>query len=95
MKFIAIMKTGFLFCIAMGLGVSSCSLITVPVKTAGSIVNTTVSTTGRVVTAPFEAVGRKNAVSVEESESPQSGTKTRVLDQKPQRRETPPDEVNQ
>jgi len=28
------------------------------VKTAGSIVTTTVSTTGKVVTAPFNAVGR-------------------------------------
>lgn len=94
MKFIATMKTGILFCITLGLGVSSCSLITVPVKTAGSIVNTTVSTTGRVVTAPFEAAGRRNSSGGEESESQQSGTKTRVLDRKPQRRETPPDEVN-
>ena len=95
MKFIATMKTGFLFCIAMGLGVSSCSLITVPVKTAGSFVNTTVSTTGRVVTAPFEAAGRRNSGGGEESEPQQSGTKTRALDRQPQRRETPPDEVNQ
>lgn len=33
--------------------VSSCSLVTVPVKTAGAIVTTTVKTTGTIVTAPF------------------------------------------
>ncbi len=32
---------------------SSCSLVTVPVKTAGAIVTTTVKTTGTIVTAPF------------------------------------------
>lgn len=88
MKLIAAMKTGFLLCGALGLGVSSCSLITVPVKTAGSIVTTTVSTTGRVVAAPFEAAGRRSSSSKEEVESQPYSTK-------PQRRETPPDEVNQ
>lgn len=33
---------------------SSCSLVTVPVKTAGAIVTTTVKTTGTIVTAPFD-----------------------------------------
>ena len=33
---------------------SSCSLVTVPVKTAGSVANTTVKTTGKVLTAPFK-----------------------------------------
>jgi hypothetical protein len=32
-----------------------CSLVTVPVKTAGKIVDTTVRTTGQVVEAPFKA----------------------------------------
>lgn len=33
----------------------SCSLVTVPVKTAGKIVDTTIRTTGQVVEAPFKA----------------------------------------
>jgi hypothetical protein len=32
-----------------------CSLVTVPVKTAGKIVDTTVRTSGEVVEAPFKA----------------------------------------
>jgi hypothetical protein len=32
---------------------ASCSLVTVPVKTVGSVANTTVRTTGKVLTAPF------------------------------------------
>ena len=32
-----------------------CSLVTVPVKTAGKIVDTTIRTTGQVVEAPFKA----------------------------------------
>lgn len=32
---------------------TGCSLVTVPVKTAGAIVTTTVKTTGAIVTAPF------------------------------------------
>jgi len=36
---------------------SSCSLVTVPVKTAGSVANTTVKTTGKVLTAPFKGRG--------------------------------------
>jgi hypothetical protein len=42
---------------------AGCSLVTVPVKTAGGIVTTTVKTTGDIVTAPFDAVGRRPAVS--------------------------------
>ena len=34
-----------------------CSLVTVPVKTAGKIVDTTIRTTGQVVEAPFKAAG--------------------------------------
>jgi hypothetical protein len=34
---------------------TGCSLVTVPVKTAGKIVDTTVRTTGQVVEAPFKA----------------------------------------
>ena len=33
---------------------ASCSLVTVPVKVAGGIVETTVKTTGDVATAPFK-----------------------------------------
>ncbi|MCB1212547.1 MAG: hypothetical protein KDK97_24695, partial [Verrucomicrobiales bacterium] len=40
---------------------TGCSLVTVPVKTAGGIVTTTVKTTGDIVTAPFDAVGRRQA----------------------------------
>ncbi len=36
---------------------SSCALVTVPVKTAGSIAETTISTTGTVVSSPFQAMG--------------------------------------
>lgn len=32
---------------------SHCSLVTVPVKTAGEVVETTVETTGNVIEAPF------------------------------------------
>jgi hypothetical protein len=39
------------------LGSGSCSLVTVPVKVAGGIVETTVETTGKVIAAPFNAVG--------------------------------------
>gem|GEM_PF-6462439 len=38
----------------MGTG---CSLVTVPVKTVGSLAETTVKTAGGVVEAPFKAVG--------------------------------------
>ena len=31
-----------------------CSLVTVPVKTAGKIVDTTIRTTGQIVEAPFK-----------------------------------------
>jgi hypothetical protein len=95
MQFIAHMENGLRLCCVLCLGVSSCSLITVPVKTVGSIVTTTVSTTGRVVAAPFEAVGRRSSSSEDATASETSGTKTQVLDRKPQQRETPPDETNQ
>ena len=55
------MKTRILLTYVLCLMTSSCSLVTVPVKTAGGIVKTTVSTTGKVVTAPFDAVGRSKA----------------------------------
>ena len=38
------------------LGVA-CSLVTVPVKTVGSLAETTVKTAGGVVEAPFKAMG--------------------------------------
>lgn len=44
-----LLSTATMFC-AMG-----CSLVTVPVKTAGKIVDTTIRTTGQVVEAPFKA----------------------------------------
>lgn len=44
-----------------------CSLVTVPVKTAGKVVTTTVSTTGKVVAAPFNAVGGNKADKKEEA----------------------------
>jgi hypothetical protein len=37
---------------------AGCSLVTVPVETAGKIVTTTVKTTGSVAEAPFKAVSR-------------------------------------
>lgn len=52
----------FLLCVVT----SSCSLVTVPVKTAGAIVTTTVKTTGTIVTAPF---GGENEEDREERES--------------------------
>lgn len=51
------MKTSILLLYALCVMTPGCSLVTVPVKTAGKIVTTTVSTTGKVVAAPFEAVG--------------------------------------
>jgi len=95
MQFNGCMKNGLFLSSILCLGVSSCSLITVPVKTAGSIVTTTVSTTGRVVAAPFEAAGRRNSSRDDEADSQESGAKTRVQERKPQRREAPPDETNQ
>jgi hypothetical protein len=35
----------------------ACSLVTVPVKTVGSLAETTVKTAGGVVEAPFKAMG--------------------------------------
>ncbi len=49
---------------------SGCSLVTVPVKTAGGIVTTTVSTTGKVVAAPFNAIGRSKDSKKKEKEAP-------------------------
>lgn len=49
---------------------SGCSLVTVPVKTAGGIVTTTVSTTGKVVTAPFNAMGRNRDSKKDEKQAP-------------------------
>jgi hypothetical protein len=40
---------------AAALLLSGCSLVTVPVKTAGSVVNTAIKTTGSVAEAPFKA----------------------------------------
>lgn len=40
---------------------ASCSLVTVPVKTAGKIVETTIETTGKIVTAPFDRGGSKDS----------------------------------
>jgi hypothetical protein len=52
------MKTPALACIGItALSGASCSLVTVPVKVAGGIVETTVETTGKVITAPFKAIG--------------------------------------
>jgi hypothetical protein len=55
-----------------------CSLVTVPVKTAGGIVNTSVKTTGRVVEAPFKAVsgGYREESARPPAATPPSGTKT-------------------
>lgn len=50
----------------------ACSLVTVPVKVAGGIVETTVTTTGDVVSAPFKAIGgndRDNRDSKEQQKS--------------------------
>ena len=52
------MKSSVLVCIlTAALGGTACSLVTVPVKVAGGIVETTVETTGKVITAPFKAIG--------------------------------------
>lgn len=57
-----------LFSVAI-FGLSGCSLVTVPVKAAGSIVTTTVGTTGDIVTAPFDAVsGRERRRDKEKKE---------------------------
>ncbi len=46
-------------CVVIGLAAAGvgCSLVTVPVKTAGKVVETTVKTTGNVAEAPFKAAG--------------------------------------
>ena len=47
---------------------SSCSLITVPVKTAGAIVETSIKTTGKIVTAPFDRGSSEEENAKEEKE---------------------------
>jgi hypothetical protein len=49
------MKLRFALLVPVLASLPACSLVTVPVKTAGGIVNTTVRTSGRVVEAPFKA----------------------------------------
>lgn len=66
MRIVEYMKTSILMTYVLCLMTPGCSLVTVPVKTAGKIVTTTVSTTGKVVTAPFDAVSRKRADKKEE-----------------------------
>jgi hypothetical protein len=46
-----------LFLATAALTGTACSLVTVPVKVAGGIVETTVTTTGDIVSAPFKAIG--------------------------------------
>ena len=43
-------------CLAL-VAMTSCSLVTVPVKTAGGVAKTTVKTVGKVAEAPFKAAG--------------------------------------
>jgi hypothetical protein len=43
--------------VALALGLTSCSLVTVPVKTVGGVAKTTVKTVGKVAEAPFKAAG--------------------------------------
>lgn len=63
-----------LCCLFFLLQLNSCSLVTVPVKTAGAIVTTTVETTGNIVTAPFNAAGRGSAkASAPETPPPRRG----------------------
>ena len=56
------------------LALTNCSLITVPIETAGSIVTTTVKTTGSVIEAPFR--GRSRDRKPEEDED-HAASKTR------------------
>lgn len=67
MRIVEYMKTSILMTCVLCLMTPGCSLVTVPVKTAGKIVTTTVSTTGKVVTAPFDAVGRDKAAKKEKA----------------------------
>jgi hypothetical protein len=46
-----------LFLAFAALSGTACSLVTVPVKVAGDIVETTVKTTGDIIAAPFNAIG--------------------------------------
>jgi hypothetical protein len=51
-------KMTWFWILALGLFMGTgCSLVTVPVKTVGSLAETTVKTAGGVVEAPFKAVG--------------------------------------
>ncbi len=49
-----------LLCLVFATFLGGCSLITVPVKTAGSLAETTVRTTGSVVEAPFRARSQRS-----------------------------------
>lgn len=42
-------------------GLTACSLVTVPVKTVGSVANTTVKTAGGVAEAPFKAAATRKS----------------------------------
>ena len=55
---------------------SQCSLVTVPVETAGSIVTTTVKTTGKVLTAPFGGKDEKEGKDKEKGDDKEEQAKT-------------------
>jgi hypothetical protein len=57
---------------------ASCSLVTVPVKVAGGIVETTVKTTGDVAAAPFKLFS-DNSDSTAEKKTIEKSGKTRAL----------------
>lgn len=74
------MKSSVLVCIlTAALGGTACSLVTVPVKVAGGIVETTVETTGKVITAPFKAIGGDD----KEEAKPNGGQKDAPSESKP------------
>jgi hypothetical protein len=54
-----------MWCVLVG---GACSLVTVPVKTIGSLAETTVKTAGGVVEAPFKAMGGGREQPPEEDE---------------------------
>jgi hypothetical protein len=64
------MKPSLLLLALMSLFLTRCSLVTVPVKTAGNVVETTVTTAGKVAEAPFKAVGGRQ-VPAENTETAQ------------------------
>jgi hypothetical protein len=51
---------------------AQCSLVTVPIETAGSIVTTTVKTTGKVLTAPFGGKEEKDGKTQSETKDDQA-----------------------